>query len=223
MSHFDVVVPRRGAAGMFAAMRAGSRGRRVLLIDHAGEPGKKTLISGGGRCNFTNLGCEPARFLSANPRFARSALASYTQDDFIAPVRKHRIAFHEKTLGQLFCDGSARQAVQMLLAECEAAGVELRLRHRITDIARSDRFAIAADHGAFTADSLVLATGGLSIPEMGEIGDAPLKAFGALLGAQRLTPAGTEGHAKAEVHWAGWTPPRCRRRPWRRRMSPACS
>src|SRR5690606_10028277 len=112
------------------------------------------------------------RFLSRNRHFARSALARYTQHDFIALVKKHRIAFHEKTLGQLFCDGSARQVVQMLLAECSAAGVDLRLRHRITDIARSDRFAITTDHGAFTADSLVLATGGLSIPKMGATGFA---------------------------------------------------
>ncbi|MBR0670117.1 BaiN/RdsA family NAD(P)/FAD-dependent oxidoreductase [Neoroseomonas soli] len=170
MTHFDIVVIGAGAAGMFAAMRAGQRGRRVLLLDHAEEPGKKILISGGGRCNFTNLGCAPDRFLSGNRHFARSALARYTQHDFIALVRKHRIAFHEKTLGQLFCDGSARQVVAMLLAECGAAGVDLRLRHRVTEISRSDRFTIATDHGAFTADSLVLATGGLSIPKMGATG-----------------------------------------------------
>ncbi len=172
MTPFDVVVIGAGAAGLFAAMRAGQRGRRVLLLDHAEEPGKKILISGGGRCNFTNLGCVPERFLSANRHFARSALARYTQQDFIALVRKHRIAFHEKTLGQLFCDGSARQIVQMLLAECEAAGVDLRLRHRVTDIARADRFSIATDHGGFSAESLVLATGGLSIPKMGATGFA---------------------------------------------------
>lgn len=172
MTHFDVVVLGAGAAGLFAAMRAGQRGRRVLLLDHADEPGKKILISGGGRCNFTNLGCVPERFLSANPHFARSALARYTQHDFIALVGKHRIAFHEKTLGQLFCDGSARQIVQMLLDECRGAGVDLRVGHRITDVTRSDRFNVATDHGAFTADSLVLATGGLSIPKMGATGFA---------------------------------------------------
>ncbi|WP_137125421.1 NAD(P)/FAD-dependent oxidoreductase [Roseomonas sp. HF4] len=172
MRHFDVIVLGAGAAGLFAAMRAGQRGRRVLLLDHADEPGKKILISGGGRCNFTNTGCVPARFLSANPHFARSALARYTQHDFIALVAKHRIAFHEKTLGQLFCDGSARQIVAMLRAECDAAGVDLRLGHRITDIARADRFTVATDHGAFTAESLVLATGGLSIPKMGATGFA---------------------------------------------------
>ncbi|MBW6398679.1 NAD(P)/FAD-dependent oxidoreductase [Roseomonas sp. HJA6] len=172
MTEFDVVVIGAGAAGLFAAMRAGQRGRRVLLLDHADEAGKKILISGGGRCNFTNLGVVPERFLSANPHFARSALARYTQRDFIALVTKHRIAFHEKTLGQLFCDGSARQVVDMLLAECEAAGVDLRLRHRVTDITRGDRFTIATDHGAVTAASLVLATGGLSIPKMGATGFA---------------------------------------------------
>ena len=172
MSDVDVVVIGAGAAGLFAAMRAGQRGRRVLLLDHADEPGKKILISGGGRCNFTNLGVVPERFLSANPHFARSALARYTQRDFVALVEKHRIAFHEKTLGQLFCDGSARQIVAMLLDECAAAGVDLRLRHRVTDITRGDRFSIATDHGAFSAEALVLATGGLSIPKMGATGFA---------------------------------------------------
>ena len=172
MTQFDVVVIGAGAAGLFAAMRAGQRGRRVLLLDHADEPGKKILISGGGRCNFTNLGVVPERFLSANPHFARSALARYTQRDFVALVEKHRIAFHEKTLGQLFCDGSARQIVAMLLDECAAAGVDLRLRHRVTDITRGDRFSIATDHGAFSAEALVLATGGLSIPKMGATGFA---------------------------------------------------
>jgi len=172
VTQFDVIVLGAGAAGLFAAMRAGQRGRRVLLLDHADEPGKKILISGGGRCNFTNTGCVPERFLSANPHFARSALARYTQHDFIALVAKHRIAFHEKTLGQLFCDGSARQVVAMLLAECGAAGVDLRLNHRITDVTRADRFTVATDHGAFAAESLVLATGGLSIPKMGATGFA---------------------------------------------------
>jgi predicted Rossmann fold flavoprotein len=159
-----------GAAGLMCALRAGQRGRRVLLLDHAEAPGKKILISGGGRCNFTNLGCVPDRFLSRNPHFARSALARYTQHDFVALVRKHRIAFHEKTLGQLFCDGSAREIVAMLLAECAAVGVDLRLGHRVTDIARGTRFTVTADRGAFAAPSLVLATGGLSIPKMGATG-----------------------------------------------------
>jgi predicted Rossmann fold flavoprotein len=157
---------------MMGALRAGQRGRRVLLLDHAEAPGKKILISGGGRCNFTNLGCVPDRFLSRNPHFARSALARYTQHDFIALVRKHRIAFHEKTLGQLFCDGSAGEIVAMLLAECGAAGVDLRLDHRVTDIAHGAGFTVTTDRGAFAAPSLVLATGGLSIPKMGATGFA---------------------------------------------------
>jgi predicted Rossmann fold flavoprotein len=168
--HYDVIVLGAGAAGLFAAIAAGQRGRRVLLLDHAEESGKKILISGGGRCNFTNLHCAPDRFLSDNPHFAKSALARYTQHDFIALVRKHDIAFHEKTLGQLFCDGSARQIVAMLLAEARAAQVDLRLAHRITGVTRADRFRVATDHGSFEAPALVLATGGLSIPKMGATG-----------------------------------------------------
>ncbi|MGE0735972.1 MAG: NAD(P)/FAD-dependent oxidoreductase [Alphaproteobacteria bacterium] len=165
--HFDVIVIGAGAAGLICAIRAGQRGRRVLLLDHADEPGKKILISGGGRCNFTNLQTAPERFLSNNPHFCKSALARFTQHDFIALVEKHRIAYHEKTLGQLFCDGSAREIVAMLLAECVAAGVDLRLSHVIDDISRSDRFRLATSHGDFTADAVVLASGGLSIPKMG--------------------------------------------------------
>ncbi|WP_191082832.1 BaiN/RdsA family NAD(P)/FAD-dependent oxidoreductase [Roseococcus microcysteis] len=170
--HYDAVVIGAGAAGLFAAMRAGQRGRRVLLLDHAEAAGKKILISGGGRCNFTNTGCVPERFLSANPHFARSALARYTQHDFIALVRRHGIPFHEKTLGQLFCDGSARAIVAMLLAECAAAGVEIRLNCRITDIARDTGYRVETSQGVFTAPALVLATGGLSIPKMGATGFA---------------------------------------------------
>ncbi len=172
MTDFDVIVLGAGAAGLFAAMRAGQRGRRVLLLDHAEAPGKKVLISGGGRCNFTNSDCRPERFLSANPHFSRSALARYTQHDFIALVQKHRIPFHEKTLGQMFCDGSAREIVAMLLAECAAAGVELRVDTRIVDVTRSDAFRVETSRGVFTAPSLVLATGGLSIPKMGATGFA---------------------------------------------------
>jgi predicted Rossmann fold flavoprotein len=167
---FDTIILGAGAAGLMAAISAGRRGRRVLLLDHAGEAGKKILISGGGRCNFTNLGCTPDRFLSANPHFARSALARYTTADFIALVRKHGIAFHEKTLGQLFCDGSARQILAMLLAETAAAGVDLRLAHRITEVTKPSAFRVVTDQGAFEAPSLILATGGLSIPKMGATG-----------------------------------------------------
>ena len=166
MTH-DVVVIGAGAAGLMCALRAGQRGRKVLLLDHAETVGKKILISGGGRCNFTNLGTEPEAFLSANPHFCKSALARYTQQDFIALVDRHRIAWHEKTLGQLFCDGSARQIVAMLLAECAAAGVDVRVGHRLTGVEKSDRFTVRTDRGDFNAASVVLATGGLSIPKMG--------------------------------------------------------
>ena len=169
---FDVIVAGAGAAGLMCALRAGQRGRSVLLLEHADKVGKKILISGGGRCNFTNLLSRPEAFLSANPGFCKSALARYTQHDFIALVETHRIAWHEKTLGQLFCDGSARQIVAMLLAECAAAGVDVRVAHRITDIAKADRFMVSTDHGAFSSASLVLATGGLSIPKMGATGFA---------------------------------------------------
>ncbi|WP_439550237.1 NAD(P)/FAD-dependent oxidoreductase [Falsiroseomonas sp.] len=171
-NNFDVVVLGAGAAGLFAAMRAGQRGRRVLLLDHAEEPGKKILISGGGRCNFTNRDCLPDRFLSQNRHFARSALARYTQHDFLELVQKHRIAWHEKTLGQLFCDGSARQIVAMLVAECEAVSVDLRCHTRITGVTKDTHFRIATTAGTFTAESLVLATGSLSIPKMGATGFA---------------------------------------------------
>jgi predicted Rossmann fold flavoprotein len=167
VGRYDVIVAGGGAAGLMCALRAGQRGRRVLVLEHADKVGKKILISGGGRCNFTNLGSRPEAFLSANPHFCKSALARYTQHDFIALVGKHRIAWHEKTLGQLFCDGSARQIVAMLLAECAAAGVEVKVAHRITGIDKADHFTVATDHGAFTSQALVLATGGLSIPKMG--------------------------------------------------------
>jgi len=169
---FDVVVLGAGAAGLMCAMRAGQRGRKVLLLDHAEKVGKKILISGGGRCNFTNTDSRPEAFLSDNPHFCKSALARYTQHDFIALVEKHGIAWHEKTLGQLFCDGSARQIVAMLLAECDAAGVDVRVAHRITGVEKADRFVVRTDHGDFDAASVVLATGGLSIPKMGATGFA---------------------------------------------------
>ncbi|MBS0224467.1 MAG: NAD(P)/FAD-dependent oxidoreductase [Proteobacteria bacterium] len=167
---FDVIVVGGGAAGLMCAMRAGQRGRRVLVLEHAEKVGKKILISGGGRCNFTNRDCMPGAFLSANPHFCKSALARYTQHDFIALVEKHRIAWHEKTLGQLFCDGSARQIVAMLLSECAAVKVDVRVAHRIAAIERSDRFSVHTDKGDFEASSVVLATGGLSIPKMGATG-----------------------------------------------------
>jgi len=169
-SSFDVIVVGGGAAGLMCALRAGQRGRRVLVLEHADKVGKKILISGGGRCNFTNLDSRPEAFLSANPHFSKSALARYTQHDFIALVDKHRIAWHEKTLSQLFCDGSARQIVAMLLVEGAAVGVEVRVSHRISAIERSDRFSVRTDKGDFEAPVVVLATGGLSIPKMGATG-----------------------------------------------------
>ncbi len=169
---FDVIVLGAGAAGLMCAISAGRRGRRILVLDHADQPGKKILISGGGRCNFTNTGTAPERFLSENPNFARSALRRYQPQRFINLVQKHNIAFHEKTLGQLFCDGSARAIVEMLMKECAEASVQFGFSHRITKITRDERFHIATDHGEYNASSLVLATGGISIPKMGATGFA---------------------------------------------------
>jgi predicted Rossmann fold flavoprotein len=167
---FDVIIIGAGAAGLMCALTAGQRGRKVLLLEYTDKPGAKILISGGGRCNFTNLDCAPSRFLSGNPHFATSALKRYTQHDFIALVQRHGIAFHEKTLGQLFCDGSARAVVEMLLAECAAGGVDVRLSHTVSSVTKPDDFRIETQSGSFTAPSLVLATGGLSIPKMGATG-----------------------------------------------------
>jgi predicted Rossmann fold flavoprotein len=164
---FDAIVIGAGAAGMFCAALAGQRGRQVLLLDHAPEPGRKILISGGGRCNFTNIGATAANFLSANPHFAKSALGRFTPADFIALVDRHRIAWHEKTLGQLFCDGSSRQIVAMLLAECEAGGVETAFGEAATVDHRDGRFQVTFADRAAEAPSLVLASGGLSIPKLG--------------------------------------------------------
>ena len=135
---YDALVIGAGAAGLMCALTAGQRGRRVLLIDHNPEPGRKILISGGGRCNFTNLHTAPDRYLSANPHFAKSALGRYSQLDFLALVERHGIAWHEKTLGQLFCDGSARQVVDLLLEECRAGGVELALGDAVRDLGHGD-------------------------------------------------------------------------------------
>ena len=172
MTEYDVIILGAGAAGLMCAISAGRRGRRVLVLDHAAEVGAKILISGGGRCNFTNIGTVPERFRSDNPHFCRSALGRFTPRDFVAMVERHGIAYHEKTLGQLFCDGSARAIVAMLLAECDAAGVMVRAGHRVTDLGRTDRFRVETDHGDFHASSLVLATGGLSIPKLGATGFA---------------------------------------------------
>lgn len=168
---FDAVILGAGAAGLFCAATAGARGRRVLLLDHAEAPGKKILISGGGRCNFTNIHTAADRYLSANPHFAKSALGRYTAQDFIALVERHGIAWHEKTLGQLFCDGSARQIVDMLVAECARAGVTMRFGEAVTSIDHGDgRFRISAGAQQWNAPALILATGGLSIPKLGATG-----------------------------------------------------
>jgi hypothetical protein len=170
---YDAIVLGAGGAGLMCAAVAGQRGRRVLLLDHADAPGKKILISGGGRCNFTNLHAAPDRYLSANPHFAKSALGRYRPEDFIALVDRHRIAWHEKTLGQLFCDGSARQIVAMLLDECDKGGVDLLLGRSIGAIDHADgRFRVAFGSESFDAPALVVATGGLSIPKLGATGFA---------------------------------------------------
>jgi predicted Rossmann fold flavoprotein len=168
-ARYDAVILGAGAAGLYAAGIAAQRGLSVLLLDHAKAPGEKIRISGGGRCNFTNLNAGPQAFISANPHFAKSALARHTAQDFIALIRRHGIAFHEKTLGQLFCDGSARQVVAMLVAEL--AGAELRLSTEIGAIAHDgSRFRVALPGGAVETPNLILATGGKSIPKMGATG-----------------------------------------------------
>lgn len=168
----DAVIVGAGAAGLMCAMTAAQRGKTVIVLDHADQAGAKILISGGGRCNFTNRDVRPERFLSQNPHFCRSALSRYTQSDFIALVEKHAITYHEKTLGQLFCDGSARAIVAMLLEECRTASAQVHTGVHITTITRSDCFRIETSHGAYTSDALVIATGGLSIPKMGATGFA---------------------------------------------------
>jgi predicted Rossmann fold flavoprotein len=161
----DVIVLGGGAAGLFCALTAGRRGRRVLVLERSHEPGRKILISGGGRCNFTNVHCGPEHFFSANPHFARSALARFTPADFIELVERHGIRYHEKTLGQLFCDGSSREILDMLMAECRAAGVVVVAGCDVGDV--TPGFIVATSAGAFTAPRLVVATGGLSIPKIG--------------------------------------------------------
>ncbi len=170
---YDAIILGAGAAGLMCAAVAGQRGRRVLLVDHAGEPGKKIVISGGGRCNFTNIHTAPDRYLSANPHFAKSALGRYTAADFVTLVERHGIRWHEKTLGQLFCDGSARQIVAMLLGECEVGRVELALSSPVGEVGHDGTvFTVALPRRTVTAPRLVIATGGSSIPKMGATGYA---------------------------------------------------
>ncbi|MGV4793043.1 NAD(P)/FAD-dependent oxidoreductase [Rhizobium sp. F40D2] len=169
----DVIVIGAGAAGMMAAIRAGKRGRSVVVLDHARAPGEKIRISGGGRCNFTNIHAGPKNFLSANPHFCKSALARFTPTDFIAMVDRHGIAWHEKTLGQLFCDDSAKDVIRMLLTEMRAAGVQLHLSTEITGVEKVEAgFRVSTGDDSFEASALIVATGGKSIPKMGATGFA---------------------------------------------------
>ncbi|MBS1810580.1 MAG: NAD(P)/FAD-dependent oxidoreductase [Acidobacteria bacterium] len=164
---FDVILIGGGAAGLFCAGIAGKRGRKVLVLEHAEKVGKKILISGGGRCNFTNLHTRPENYLSQNPNFAKSALARFTPNDFIALVKKQGIAFHEKKLGQLFCDGSAREIVDLLLRECADGQIVIKTNCEVKRVEKDLGFSVVTNLGTFTADSLVIATGGVSIPKMG--------------------------------------------------------
>lgn len=172
MADFDVIILGAGAAGLMCAIEAGKRGRRVMVLERAEKIGKKILISGGGRCNFTNLNVRPENFISANPHFAKSALARYTPADFIALVERHGIAYHEKTLGQLFCDGSAQQIVSMLEEECRRAGVRIETNVAVKEVTRGadGNFSVTTGRETFTTRALVVATGGLSIPKMGATG-----------------------------------------------------
>jgi predicted Rossmann fold flavoprotein len=186
---YDVVIIGAGAAGLMCAIEAGKRGRSVLVIERNESPGKKIRISGGGRCNFTNLYTTPDNFISANSSFHKSALARYTPDDFIRLVRNHRIAFHEKKLGQLFCDGSSQQIINMLLQECAKAGVDVRASCSVSQIHKNARFSLSTTAGDFDCNSLVIATGGLSIPKMGatDFGYRVARQFGLRL--QETNPA----------------------------------
>jgi predicted Rossmann fold flavoprotein len=164
---FDAVILGGGAAGLMCAIEAGKRGRRVAVLEHADRLSKKILISGGGRCNFTNIHCQPENFLSSNPHFAKSALARYTPADFVALVEKHKIPYHEKTLGQLFCDRSARDIVAMLEEECRSAGVSIFLNAKVQDVHHGTHFVVRTANAEFHAPAVVVATGGLSIPKIG--------------------------------------------------------
>ena len=178
MQKVDVVILGAGAAGMMCAIEAGRRGRRVVLLDHAERVGKKILISGGGRCNFTNIHCRPENFISENPHFAKSALARFTPADIVAMVEKHRIPYYEKTLGQLFCDRSAQDIISMLEKECAEARVKTIVGARVTSVVRDKHFRVETPEATWEAETVVVATGGLSIPKMGATG------FGYMLAEQ---------------------------------------
>src|SRR6201996_2131947 len=170
MQSFDVIILGAGAAGLMCAIEAGKRGRRIAVLDLAERPGKKILISGGGRCNFTNIHCRPENFLSENPHFVKSALARFTPADIVAMVEKHGIPYHEKTLGQLFCDRSAHDVITMLEKECADAGVQTIVGTRITSVVRDGHFRVVTAEATWEAEAVVVATGGLSIPKMGATG-----------------------------------------------------
>lgn len=186
--HHEVVVLGGGAAGLFCAFTAGRRGRRVLLLEHNDSVGKKIRISGGGRCNFTNIHAGPDNYISSNPDFCRSALARFTPSDFLALVESHGIRWHEKKLGQLFCDTTSRAIIDLLLAECARARVEVRCGARILDVSKPDRFRLGTTRGPITADALVVATGGLSFPKLGAspAGHSIARTFG--LGLTEIRP-----------------------------------
>ena len=167
-AQYDVIIIGAGAAGMMSAIEAGKRGRKVLLVDHYKKIGEKIRVSGGGRCNFTNIHINPNKFLSQNPKFVRSALSQYTQNDFINLIKKYEIKFHEKKLGQLFCDHSAQQIVEMLLTECELANVTILKEFIIKDVSKKkDQYLILTKNEKYSSESLIIATGGLSVPKIG--------------------------------------------------------
>ena len=167
MSNWDVIIIGAGAAGLHCAAHAAQRGKSVLVLDHAKQAGKKILISGGGRCNFTNMYAGPENFLSSNPHFCKSALSRYTQWDFIGLVAEYGIAYHEKTLGQLFCDDSAKDIVRMLMSECDRHGAKVQLRTDIVSVDYDDNYRIETSRGDYRCDKLVIACGGLSMPKLG--------------------------------------------------------
>ena len=177
---YDVIIIGAGAAGLMAAIRSGQKGKRVLVVEHTSKIGEKIRISGGGRCNFTNLYTSNHNFISQNPHFVKSALSQYTQHDFINLVESYKIAYHEKTLGQLFCDGSSSQIINMFIDLCKKHQVDIKLSCNVKDVFKSDYFKIETDQGDFTSDALIIATGGLSIPKIGasDFGYRVAKKFG---------------------------------------------
>ncbi|HEX8734054.1 MAG TPA: NAD(P)/FAD-dependent oxidoreductase [Pyrinomonadaceae bacterium] len=204
---FDAIIIGAGAAGLFCAMEAGKRGRRILVVEHNAQVGRKILISGGGRCNFTNVDTRAENFVSQNPHFAKSALSRYKPRDFVEMVKKHKIQFYEKKLGQLFCKESSRRIVEMLLEECRAAKVEIRTSCAVKNVSRNAAFEIETNQGVFQSESLVIATGGLSFPKIGasDFGYGIARKFGLKLTATRasLVPLVFEKKARQFIRLAG--------------------